>query len=115
MALLNGLDGTLTWASVGNVEGVLVRANLATKRHTESLLLRAGVVGGQLSEPHASIIPIMSGDTLILVTDGIRSGFDERVTLHHSPKEIATDILSEHAKGSDDALVLVARYLGREA
>lgn len=115
MALLNGVDATITWAGVGNVEGVLVRANLATKPHKESLLLRAGVVGGQLPEPHASIMPILSGDTLILVTDGIRSGFDETVTLHHPPKEIAANILSEHAKGSDDALVLVARYLGREA
>jgi negative regulator of sigma-B (phosphoserine phosphatase) len=115
VALLNGLEGTITWAGVGNVEGVLMRANLAKKPRRESLLLRAGVLGGQLPEPHASIIPVMSGDTLILVTDGIRRGFDEEVTLRHRPKEIATHILSEHAKGSDDALVLVARYLGREA
>jgi phosphoserine phosphatase RsbX len=114
MALLNGLDGTLTWAGVGNVEGVLVRAKPTTKPRREPLLLRAGVVGGQLPEPHASILPIMAGDTLILVTDGIRSGFDERVTLRDLPKETATHILSEHAKGGDDALVLVARYLGRD-
>ena len=112
MALLKGLDGTITWAGVGNVEGVLVRANPDIKPHKESLLLRAGVLGGQLPEPHASIIPIMSGDTLVFATDGIRSGFDEKVALRHPPKEIATSILSEHAKGSDDALVLVARYLG---
>ena len=114
MALLNGLDGTITWAGIGNVEGLLVRANPGVKPHKESLLLRAGVLGGQWPEPHASKIPIMSGDMLVFTTDGIRSGFDEKVALRHPPKEIASNILSQHAKGSDDALVLVARYLGPE-
>lgn len=114
VALFNSLDATMTWAGVGNVEGLLVRANPDARPRKESLLLRAGVLGGQLPALQASIVPIMPGDTLVFATDGIRSGFDARVTSHRSPKEIAAGILSNYSKGSDDALVLVARFTGLE-
>jgi serine phosphatase RsbU (regulator of sigma subunit) len=110
LALLNSLDATLTWMGVGNVDGLLVRANPDIKPRKESLLIRAGVLGGSLPELHASIIPIMAGDTLVFTTDGIRSGFDHKVNGHDPPSEIAAHILSTYSKGSDDALVLVARY-----
>jgi negative regulator of sigma-B (phosphoserine phosphatase) len=112
MALLNGLEGTMTWMGVGNVEGLLARANTDIKPQKESLLIRAGVLGGLLPTLDASIIPIMPGDTLVFATDGIRSGFDEEINSHDPPKEIAANIMSKFSKNSDDALVLVARYVG---
>ena len=114
MALLNGLERTMTWMGVGNVEGLLVRANPDIKLQKESLLIRAGVLGGSLPTLDASIIPIMPGDTLVFATDGIRSGFDEAINSHDPPKEIAGNIMSKYSKDSDDALVLVARYIGSE-
>jgi hypothetical protein len=51
---------------------------------------------------------------LILATDGIRSGFAEDVSLSDPPQRIAEQILARRATGMDDALVLVARYLGHE-
>src|SRR5437667_7316220 len=59
VALLNGLEGTMTWMGVGNVEGLLARANPDIKPQKESLLIRAGVLGGPLAILDASIIPIM--------------------------------------------------------
>ena len=59
VALLNGLEGTMTWMGVGNVEGLLARANADIKPQKESLLIRAGVLGGPLPTLDASIIPIM--------------------------------------------------------
>jgi phosphoserine phosphatase RsbX len=112
VALLNGLEGTMTWMGVGNVEGLLARANPDIKPQKESLLIRAGVLGGPLAALDASIIPIMPGDTLVFATDGIRSGFDEEINSHDLPKEIAGNIMSKYSKDSDDALVLVARYAG---
>jgi hypothetical protein len=110
VALLNGVDATMTWMGVGNVDGLLVRANSDVKPRKEPLLIRAGVLGGSLPALHASIVPIMVGDTLVFTTDGIRSGFDEMVNCHDPPNEIAARILSSYAKANDDALVLVARY-----
>jgi serine/threonine protein phosphatase PrpC len=78
------------------------------------VLLRGGVVGYQLPTLRASILPVTWGDVLILATDGIRSGLVEDVTLSHRPQRIAEQILARRAKGTDDALVLVARYLGHE-
>jgi serine/threonine protein phosphatase PrpC len=53
----------------------------------------------------------MRGDTLILVTDGVHNNFSDGVSVSDRPQLIADRILAEFSKGSDDALVLVARYL----
>ena len=44
--------------------------------------------------------------------DGIGSGFTRGAEPRATPQQIAERILAEHGKGTDDALVLVARYLG---
>jgi hypothetical protein len=111
LAVINAVEGDLTWMGVGNVEGVVVRAAPSANPRQESLLLRSGVLGHQIPSLCASIIPIMRGDTLILVTDGVRSNFCDGVSVSDQPQLIADRILAEFSKGSDDALVLVARYL----
>ena|ERR1700687_2620663 len=112
LASFKPLDGTVTWAGVGNVEGVLLRADAKGGPARDYVLLLGGVVGLQLPPLRAFVIPVSPGDTLILATDGIHSGFAEGLPLEHSPQQIADHVLSRHAKGTDDALVLVARYLG---
>jgi hypothetical protein len=57
-------------------------------------------------------IPVAPGDLLLLATDGIRSGFAEGLRLDQSPQQLADHILARDVKGTDDALVVVARYLG---
>jgi len=111
LAVINAVEGDLTWMGVGNVEGVVVRAAASANPRQESLLLRGGVLGHQLPSLYASIIPIARGDTLILVTDGIHSNFADGLNVSDRPQLIADRILAEYSKGSDDALVLVARYL----
>jgi phosphoserine phosphatase RsbX len=106
------LDGTITWAGVGNVEAVLLRADAKGAPPRDYVMLLGGVVGLQLPPLRGFVIPVSPGDTLILATDGIRSGFAEGLPLENSPQQIADRILSRDAKGTDDALVLVARYLG---
>jgi len=111
LAVINEVEGDLTWMGVGNVEGVVVRAAASANPRKESLLLRGGVVGHQLPSLYASIIPIARGDTLILVTDGVHSNFADSVNVTDRPQLIADRIIAEYSRGSDDALVLVARYL----
>lgn len=112
LALFNGSDDTLTWLGVGNVEGVLLRANPTAKPQQEFLLLRSGVIGAQMPMISATILYLVPGDTLIFATDGVRSGFEQHVDLKDPPQQIASNILARHVRGDDDALVLVARYLG---
>ena len=49
-------DETLTWVGVGNVEGVLLRAQAAVTPRRELLLLRGGVVGVRLPGLSAGIV-----------------------------------------------------------
>jgi phosphoserine phosphatase RsbX len=111
LAVINAVEGDLTWMGVGNIEGVVVRATTSANPRQESLLLRGGVLGHQLPSLYASIIPIARGDTLILVTDGIHSNFADGLNVTDRPQLIADRIVAGYSKGSDDALVLVARYL----
>lgn len=105
-------DEAMTWLGVGNVEGVLYRARARGAPDRESVLLRGGVVGYELPPLRAGLVPISRGDTLLFATDGIRSGFADGLPLAESPQRLADRILATHAKETDDALVLVVRYLG---
>ena len=112
LASFNGGDQTMTWLGVGNVEGVLLRANARAVPMREQLLLRGGVVGYQLPQLSAWVLPLCRGDTLIFATDGIRSEFTSVVDSGGSAAGLADSILTGYAKGTDDALVVVARYAG---
>ena len=95
------------------VEGILVSRESSGRPRQRTLLLRGGVVGSQIPPLYASLVPIRPGDTLVFATDGIRSDFARDLVLEDTPQQLAGRILATHAKGTDDALVLVARYLGR--
>jgi negative regulator of sigma-B (phosphoserine phosphatase) len=112
LASFSGRDSTMTWLAVGNVEGVLLRRPAKSHDDCESLLLRGGVVGAQLPPLNTAVTPVARGDILILATDGIRSGFVPTVVFTDPVQKIADRILTEHAKPTDDALVLVSRYVG---
>ena len=65
----------MTWLGVGNVQGVLMRADAQKGSVQEVLLLRGGVVGSQLPALQAAVLPIAKGDTLVFATDGVRGEF----------------------------------------
>ena len=102
----------LSWLGVGNVEGVLLRADRAARPAREYLHQRPGIVGQQLPSVEESVLALLPGDTLVFATDGIKSNFLNDLILRGSPRRMADDILLRSGKQYDDALVLVARYLG---
>jgi serine/threonine protein phosphatase PrpC len=114
LARFDAPRGTMTWLGVGNVEGVLHHANWAERSVRDSLITRGGIVGSELPAVQAGVMPVEAGDTLVFSTDGIRGGFSEEVSAREQPQHLADQLLSRYGKGTDDALVLVARYLGRK-
>jgi hypothetical protein len=114
IASFNALNGTMTWLGVGSVEGALIRGSLRGSSQHECLFRSGGMVGDALPSVRAHITSVCHGDTLILATDGVRSDFLEDPALKAAPQKSAEDILAHHAKGTDEALVLVVRYLGAE-
>jgi len=112
LATLTTLDETMTWIGVGNVEGRLKRAAGDVTPLSEFLLLRAGVVSSQLPMLQAAVLPVSPGDTLVFATDGVALPTALEVVADERPQVLADRILAKQRKGTDDALVLVARWVG---
>jgi phosphoserine phosphatase RsbX len=115
LAFIEPEQGMMTWLGVGNVQGVLMRAEAKNGNAQESLLLRAGVVGSQLPALQGTVLPIAQGDTLFLATDGVRSDFSTALSARENPQRAADRILEHYGSRNDDALVLVARLTGINA
>jgi negative regulator of sigma-B (phosphoserine phosphatase) len=112
LAFIDAARGMMTWLGIGNIQGVLMRAGARKGTVQEVLLLRGGVVGSQLPPLQAAVLPVARGDTLVFVTDGVRSEFIESLSALESPQRAADRILQRYRSGKDDALVLVVRMTG---
>lgn len=113
LASLNTRDETVAWLCVGNIDSILLRAKHDASSSYESIMQRGGVVGHKLPPLQATLTTVDAGDTLVLSTDGIQTGFARHLSLSFRPQQVADHILTHYRKGTDDALVLVARYRGK--
>jgi negative regulator of sigma-B (phosphoserine phosphatase) len=113
VASFDAAGGTMTWVGVGNVESLLLRSAPGPGRPPrERLRLWGGVVGHNLPRLRPATLPINPGDTVVLATDGLRSSFVDDLRAAQAESEIVASVLAAHATGTDDALVLAARYRG---
>jgi len=112
VASINAAQNTLTWAGVGDIEGMILRSASTPQEGVDRLLLRPGIVGYRLPYLQAQAVPIAPGDLIIFATDGIRLDFDREIVPEEHPRMIANKISSGYRKQYDDGLVLVVRYLG---
>ena len=110
LAYLDPQAATMTWLGVGNIGGLVLHADATSRPPRIGLVPTAGFVGGEQPHPTSRVVPLTPGDTVVLFSDGIRDGFAESLTLPDTPQSIADFIITRHVKGTDDALVLVARY-----
>jgi hypothetical protein len=115
LASFNTGRGTMSWTGVGNIEGTLLRADPQEQRRRESVMLVGGVPGHQLPSLRANELKVFAGDTLVLATDGVRGGYLDLVDPGDPPQRLADQLLADYGRDTDDALVLVARYLGGTA
>ncbi len=106
-------DSTLTWTGVGNVAADLV-AKAPTGIHIRaSARLAGGIVGYRIPEiAPAQVVSIRAGDLIVMSTDGIAEDYVEHINFAAPAMVIAEEILSKHAKETDDAMVLTARHRG---
>lgn len=111
LAWFSRSDRTMIWLGVGDVEGEIVFSDPNLQPSKTALVTRGGIVGGRLPVARPWVIPVSAGDVLIFSTDGIRTGYVNGVAPTGPPQRIADQILERFGKTTDDALVLVARYL----
>jgi serine phosphatase RsbU (regulator of sigma subunit) len=104
----------LAWIGVGQIFGVVVRADPGTLPRREPLLVRHGVVGRTLGAAVEFSTPVGAGDLVVLASDGVHEAFADHLPSRESPDRIASQVLQRHRKASDDAMVVVVR-LRRES
>jgi phosphoserine phosphatase RsbX len=112
LVTLDQQSSTIEWFGVGNVEALLFHVDAGGRRSHQAVSARGGVLGYRLPAVRMGTTPIHPGDVLVLATDGIRAEFSADIALDWEPQAIADWLLQRYARGTDDALVLVARYLG---
>jgi serine/threonine protein phosphatase PrpC len=110
IAHLDPQTATMNWLGVGNIGGVLLHADPNARPPRVGLVPTAGVVGADQPHSTSRAVPLTPGDTIILYSDGIKDGFADSLTPNSTPQSIADYIITRQVKGTDDALVLVARY-----
>ncbi|MGH9210958.1 MAG: SpoIIE family protein phosphatase [Acidimicrobiales bacterium] len=111
VAIVDAESGTLQWLGVGNVEGVLVRADIEARPRSRGVFLVSGVLGYHVARMHVpEPLALAHGDLIVLATDGVRANLAEVARLDLTPDRLANSILTKHGQPDDDALVLAARY-----
>jgi phosphoserine phosphatase RsbX len=115
LALFPRASSDMQWLAVGNVEGLLLHgATHVTAR--EAIVQRPGIVGHGLPHLLTSTLPVAVGDTLVFATDGLERGFSQALSSGAArPADGASALLRRFATGNDDALLLLARYVGEAA
>jgi hypothetical protein len=113
VAIVDGASGRMDWLGVGNVDGLIVRADVNARPHTVGVFLCRGILGYQQpnirpQEP----VQLEDGDCIVIATDGVRGDLAADVRPEAPVDRLAPMLLDAHATPDDDALVFVARYRG---
>lgn len=112
LAFVSPARNGMAWLGVGNVEGRVLSPDPSATRPKGSLALGNGVPGHELPSVRAATLDVRPGDVLVLATDGIEASFADSLDISGSTQAISERIVAEHARPSDDALVVAVRYLG---
>jgi hypothetical protein len=107
VAELDASDGAVRFAGVGNVAAVVVEA--ARARH---LVSQNGIVGHTVRKVQAFREPAGADALIVLHTDGLSARWNlaahPGLAARH-PSVVAGVLWRDHARGNDDATVVVAR------
>ena len=115
LAQVDAVAGTVTWIGVGNVSCLIARSEGHRGVPVHNLLPARGVVGRRLPRLAERTVPIVTGEVLIMTTDGVDAHFQFDLPKLESLQGAADDILRRFSSGADDALVVMMRYRGAPA
>jgi phosphoserine phosphatase RsbX len=110
LASLKASTDSLTWLAVGNVEAVLRRDSMPRCKPI-AILPRGGIVGDRLPPLNPATLTVFPGDLLLLATDGIGSIFTREIDRMEQPRQLVNHIFTQHAKNTDDALILGVQWI----
>jgi phosphoserine phosphatase RsbX len=108
-ALIDMTVGAMSWAGIGDVDGILIRPVTNERRwmpHRNGVL---GMASDLVRKLRLSVEPVASGDLIMFATDGVSRRHAPMLDRTRDPQSIAEDLLVMNAKGTDDASVLAVR------
>ncbi|MCT7661462.1 SpoIIE family protein phosphatase [Mycobacterium deserti] len=104
---------TMSWIGIGNVAANLVAKGPTGAEMRSSVFLAGGIVGYRMPQPLLTHqVGITPGDLLVVASDGISARYVDSIDFSAPATEIAQQILADHSREVDDALVLAARHRG---
>jgi phosphoserine phosphatase RsbX len=112
LAAIDARESTLTWIAVGNIEGRLLHRSTDGTYEKKFLKVHGGIVGHRIPTLRSATLSIVSGDLVVLATDGIDNNFDQELRVDLPPQKMADHVLVRCGKHTDDALILVGRWIG---
>ncbi|KIC19929.1 SpoIIE family protein phosphatase [Leisingera sp. ANG-Vp] len=110
MILIDVQSSRFSWAAVGDVDGLLVRA--AEDQPNETLIQRGGVLGVSLPRLHPSDHVMQPDDLIVMTSDGVKRAYRAHVRAGASADRTAADVMDRFAHPRDDSIVL-AISMGR--
>jgi len=105
----------LTYASVGNITGYLVRVDAEQDSHTvEHLNMDRGMISGGFKKLNVQTLTMKKDDLLIMHSDGLTPLYNLNPwqPVIGNCEKLATMLLEDQGKETDDACVLVYRHEG---
>jgi len=105
----------LTYASVGNITGYLVQVDTASGAHrVRQLHMDRGMIGGGFKTLNVQRLKVTKGDLVIMHSDGVNPVYslDPWQMLLDDSERLATMLLEDQGKETDDACVLVYQHKG---
>jgi len=101
----------LTYASVGNITGYLVRHDDDIYR-IEHLNMDRGMISGGFKKLNVQTLTLADGDLLLMHSDGLHPFYNLEVwqPVLDDPKRLAKALLEDQSKETDDACVLVYKH-----
>ncbi|MCX6252613.1 MAG: SpoIIE family protein phosphatase [Bacteroidetes bacterium] len=100
-------NNRLFFSGIGNIEG-----QIYSNAKKTNLLSYGGIVGHNIRTPRVFELDFNKGDTVCLYSDGIISRWQyEEIDWEQSPQENAEYIVNQYSRISDDATVLIIRYV----
>lgn len=107
LCLLDLKTGELEYVGIGNI--TIRKFGSSNVR----IIPRSGIVGYIMSTPRKEIVKLYDGDVLVLYTDGVKEHFgleDYPELLIDDARTIATHIIKQFGKETDDALCIALRF-----
>jgi serine phosphatase RsbU (regulator of sigma subunit) len=117
---INTINGTLEWAGVGNVEGIVFHKNRLIKQSYERLVTQNGIIGFNLPKIFPKVVSLVGESIIILYTDGILDFSNRMEEINYkiqfySIKELSESIFQDFRNSQDDALVWIGNISWKQS